>query len=118
MQLQLLIDEQWILSISVDSALHDALLVQCERGSHGNSQQEFVERLSECLSHSLAAFLDLDLQLPTSKQVRYATAIALELGLALPAEVLRYRGASFDFIHRFEDAFLMARRRSRHRGKR
>jgi len=50
-----------------------------------------------------------ELQLPSPNQIRYATDIARELGVALPADALRYRGAATDFIERFVEAFRTSR---------
>lgn len=39
--------------------------------------------------------------------------IARDLGVSLPADVLRFRGAAHDFIGRFEEAFRSGRERRR-----
>jgi len=77
------------------------------------SDLAFVARLSECVATSIAACLDTDLQLPTDSQVKYAMDIARELGVSLPADALRFRGAAHEFIDRFKDSFRISRERRR-----
>lgn len=57
------------------------------------------------MASAVAGFLDLDLQLPSAKQINFATDIARELGVNIPAEVLPYRGACKEFIEHFIGAF-------------
>jgi hypothetical protein len=73
----------------------------------------FAGRISNCIADSLGKCLDVDLQLPTASQVKYATDIARELGIALPSEALRYRGAAHEFIDRFRQAFGASCQRKR-----
>jgi len=107
--LQLLFEDRWTIPIDVDARLREALDVQHARTAHSEMTEAFVARLSNCISASIAACLDPDLQLPSPNQIRYATDIARELGVALPADALRYRGAATDFIERFVEAFRTSR---------
>jgi hypothetical protein len=58
--------------------------------------------------------LDADLKPPTAAQIQYATDIAKHLGVPLPSEALRFRGAMGEFLTRFSDAFRQKTRGSRH----
>lgn len=109
MALKLVFEDMWEVSVAVDRRLHEALAVQRERAVQTETVDPFTFRLSACIANSLATFLDLDLQLPSPNQVKYATDIAREIGVAMPAEALRYRGACSEFIARFEDAFKASR---------
>lgn len=113
MPLQLVFEDQWSILVPMDDRLEEALGVQRERACRDEFDLAFVERLSECFANSLAACLDTDLQLPTDSQVKYAMDIARDLGVSLPADVLRFRGAAHDFIGRFEEAFRSGRERRR-----
>lgn len=113
MPLQLVFEDQWSIRVPMDDRLEEALGVQRERACRDEFDLAFVERLSECFANSLAACLDTDLQLPTDSQVKYAMDIARELGVSLPADALRFRGAAHEFIDRFEDAFRTSRERRR-----
>lgn len=113
MLLQLVFEDQWSIPVPMDDRLEEALGVQRERACRDELDVAFVERLSECLAQSLAACLDTDLQLPTDSQVKYAMDIARELGVSLPADALRFRGAAHEFIDRFADAFRASRERRR-----
>lgn len=113
MLLQLMFEDQWSIPLPMDDRLEEALGVQRERVCRDESDLAFVARLSECFATSLAACLDTDLQLPTDSQVKYALDIARELGVSLPADALRFRGAAHEFIDRFKDSFHVSRERRR-----
>lgn len=113
MLLQLVFEDQWFIPVAVDDRLQEALGVQRERAYLDELDVAFMERLSVCISNSLAACLDVDLQLPTDNQLKYATDIARELGMSLPADALRFRGAAHEFIDRFETTFRASRERRR-----
>lgn len=87
--------------------------MQRERGCREDFDLAFIERLSTSFANVLTECLDTDLQLPTDSQVKYAMDIARELGVSLPADALRFRGAAHDFIDRFEEAFRSSRERRR-----
>lgn len=111
MLLQLVFEDQWFIPVPMDDRLYEALDVQRERACREESDLAFVARLSECFATSLAACLDADLQPPTDSQVKYAVDIVRELGVSLPADALRFRGAAHEFIDRFEDSFRASRER-------
>jgi hypothetical protein len=110
MLLQLVYEDQWVIPVPVDARVHEALDVQRERAHRCEMDEAFAYQLSVCVANSLAAFLDPDLQLPTASQVKYATDIASQLGISIPAEALRYRGTCHEFIGRFEEAFKASRK--------
>lgn len=70
----------------------------------------FARWLSLALATSLPSVVDYELRPPTEAQVNFATAIARALALALPPEVLRYRGAMHDFLSLHKEAFESRRR--------
>lgn len=72
----------------------------------------FAQWLSVAVGSSLPTVVDYDLKPPSEAQVGFAMAIARALGVALPPEVLRYRGAMHDFLSTHKEAFE-ARRRPR-----
>jgi hypothetical protein len=113
MRLQLVFEDRWAISVRVDPRLHEAIDLQRERALQDDMDEVFADRIASCISDSLAKCLDVDLQLPTASQVNYATAIARELGIALPADTLRYRGAAHEFIDRFGKAFQESRQWNR-----
>ncbi|EIL90926.1 hypothetical protein AB7849_14115 [Rhodanobacter sp. 115] len=118
MLLQLVFEDQWSIPVLMDDRLQEALGMQRERACREECDLMFAERISTCFANSLEECLDTDLQLPTDSQVKYAMDIARELGVSLPADALRFRGAAHEYIHRFEDAFRASRerrRRSAHR---
>ncbi len=113
MPLQLVFEDQWSIPVPMDDRLQEALGMQRERGCRDEFDVAFLERLSMSFANVLTECLDADLQLPTDSQVKYAMDIARDLGVSLPADVLRFRGAAHDFIGRFEEAFRSGRERRR-----
>lgn len=116
MQLLLVFEDQWSVPVWPNSRLEKALGIQRARADTDELEELLGERIAACLERALEACLDSDLQVPSENQVRYATDIAKELALPLPAEALQFRGAAHDFIARFDPAFRQSReyrRRSR-----
>ncbi|ODT91255.1 MAG: hypothetical protein ABS82_15275 [Rhodanobacter sp. SCN 67-45] len=111
MFLNLVHKDRWCIPIEVDDRLEDALNVQWERARGETFDLAFFVRLSGCLEKCFAQCLDPDLRLPTDGQVRYAMAIARELGVSLPAEAFRLCGSTHEFIDCFESAFRSSRAR-------
>lgn len=111
MSLQLVFEDQWCIPILLDDRLREALDAQRERACQSDLDAAFIDRISSSVSQSLASCLDQDLKLPTDSQMKYATDIARELGMSLPAEALRFRGAAHEFIDRFATAFRASRER-------
>jgi len=115
MLLQLVFDDEWFIPVRVDARLEEALEVQRARASQDDVVDALAGRLAACVASAIANCLDADLHMPSQAQLKYAEDIARELGIALPAESLRYKGATSDFIDRFHQSFL--ERRARLRGE-
>lgn len=105
----LLNDDDDPIAIPVDDVIREAWSLQYDRAHRGGGMDSFRERLAVCFASSLAACLDNDLQPPTAAQMQYATSIARELGVSLPYEALRFRGAMSEFIDRFAEALRTKR---------
>lgn len=110
MPMQLVLDDDNGIPIPLDDCLQEAWLVQYNRASLAGGIDGFRERLATCFALSLTECLDADLKPPTDAQLRYATSIARELGIALPSEAIRFRGPMAEFIDRFADTFRQKRR--------
>jgi hypothetical protein len=106
---ELVLDDDSGIPLPLDESTRQAWLVQYGRAEIGGATATLHRRLAECFALSLVACLDADLKPPTDAQLRYATDIARQLGVALPAEVIRFRGEATVFIRRYADAH---RRRS------
>ena len=111
MRLQLTCGDRWTIPISVEAQLPEAVEVQLERAYRQGREEMLLGRLSIAVAEAVAECLDSDLRPPSGRQVKFATAIARELNIALPGEALRYRGAINEFIQRFSPAFEQSRRR-------
>lgn len=113
MLLQLVFDDDWSIHVRVDARLEEALEVQRARASQGDLVDALANRLAACISSAIANCLDADLHVPSPAQLKYAEDIARELGIPLPAESLRYKGAMSEFIERFQEPFNDRKARQR-----
>lgn len=94
---------------AVYPSMRHQYVVEYERATQAGSVSAFRERLAACFAASLTECLDTDLKPPTEAQVRYVMNIARDLGVVLPSEALRFRGAMTEFIKRFADTFKQKR---------
>lgn len=102
--MQLVLDDDSDIPLPLDEPTRDAWLVQCGRAEIDGAMERLRLRLAQCFANSLIECLDADLKPPSHAQLRYATDLARKLGVALPAEVIRYRGETMDFIARHAGA--------------
>ena len=98
-------DSEFSLEIPTDSVLSEAIYLQLRRMSEASQQDQYMVRLSQILANALGSSLDTDLQAPTAAQLKYGIDISRVLGISLPADALRYRGAMHEFISRHVDLF-------------
>jgi len=114
MPLQLVLDEYDRIDLPIKDSLLEAWRLQFDRAMVTYNTVVLSERVATCVAEGLTQCLDWDLQPPTEKQTRYATAIARELNVTLSGDALRYKGSMTEFIDRFADVFKAWRiRRSR-----
>lgn len=92
------------LDLPLDQTRRQALSIQMQRCAAGIPRQAFELRLAA----RIAELVDSDLFPPTAKQLTYAVSIAKSLDIAVPGEALRFRGAMWDFIARFEPLYKRA----------
>ena len=98
-------DSDLLVEIPVSESLEEALNIQWERLADEAARNAFGARFGPHLALALGESLDWDLRAPTPAQVTYATAISRALGIALPSEVLRYRGQMNEFLDRHNQTF-------------
>lgn len=103
----LLMDTQsdLLIEIKVTQPVLDTLSLQWVRLTEDRGRTTFSARFGAQLAIALCESLDWDLKPPTPAQVAYATGIAKGLGIALPGEVLRYRGQMNEFLDLHNHAF-------------
>ncbi len=92
-------DHELTLPLSLDAHVEDLLVETLGRAS--SSDQEYQTRcreLSNRLADAITAVLEFKVIPPTEKQIKYAVAIAQELSLQLPADVLQFRDAMTAFL--------------------
>ncbi|MDR6935734.1 hypothetical protein [Luteibacter sp. 3190] len=110
MALQITVSGEDSVTFTLDESISEAWVQQRIRRDSAAGRVDLTERLAMCLTASMLQCLDPDLMPPTPAQIIYATDIARELGVSLPFEALRSRGAMSDFIGRYVEVF-----RARHR---
>ena len=89
------------LALPVDAASREAISIQIQRSASNRSAHSFEMRLVK----RLIDLVDTDLQPPTEKQLAYALNVAKSLGVAIPAEALRFRGSMNEFLDRFKERY-------------
>lgn len=92
-------DHELALPLNFDPHIEDLLVETLGRTTASDAELEALRReLSSRLVDAMTAALELRVIPPTEKQVKYAVAIARELSLQLPPEVLQYRDAMTVFL--------------------
>lgn len=104
------------LSLPLDETAELALSQQIHRALREPDTSQFRDRFRNIFSTVVLASLDWDLQSPTSNQLAFAMAISKEIGVDLPADALRHKGAMADFLNRFSDLYKSRRQARRTRG--
>lgn len=87
---QLLLEDDSDVPLPLNAPTREAWLVQCGRAEGAGSLERLKRRLARCFALSLVECLDADLKPPTDARLSYATDIARQLGLNLPAEAIRF----------------------------
>ena len=105
MPLQLVLDEYDRIDVPLDDGTLEAWRLQFDRAAVYRNTYPLCERLAACVASSIVQCLDWDLQPPTDKQLRYATAIAKRLNVSLSGDALRYRGSMTEFLDRFAETY-------------
>jgi hypothetical protein len=111
MPVQLVFDDDGGISIPLDDCIQEAWVLQYSRAESAGAIDGFRDRLAACFASSLTECLDPDLKPPTDAQLKYAMAIARDLGVPLPPEALRFRGAMAQFIERFAEVHKQRRQK-------
>lgn len=92
-------DHELTLSLPFDPHVEDLLLETLGRSTSSEEEANSFRRgLANRLVDAMTAALECKVVPPTEKQLKYAIAIARELSLQLPAEVLQYRDAMTAFL--------------------
>lgn len=92
-------DHELALSLNFDAHIEDLLVETLGRTTSSEQEAESLRRgLASRLVDAMTAALEFKVIPPTEKQLKYAIAIARELSLQLPAEVLQYRDAMTAFL--------------------
>lgn len=98
-----LVDDDFDLSwdLTVDLETRYALSIQLQRCFCPSGVSTFEERFVA----TLVEILDEDLIPPTASQLSYAKSICKGLGIALPAEILLFKGSMHEFLARKAPVF-------------
>ena len=82
---------------------------QLRRLRSRSERESFLARIRDSFSRLLLDVVDHELKPPSSAQIAYAIDIARKIGLAVPPEVLRYRGSARAFLEEHVPRFQSAR---------
>ena len=101
-------DHDLVLPLSLDGTAEERLieLIAITKPS-GNERADLARRISDAIS----TLLDCPIP-PTENQVKYAVAIARELSVTLPPEVLQSRSSMGTFLTTYAQAYRQRRGRS------
>lgn len=105
--MQLVLDDDSDIPLPLDEPTRAAWMVQYGRAEIGGNTDRLRQRLAQCFANSLVECLDADLKPPSAAQLKYATDLARNLGVSLPAEAIRFRGEAMDFIARHAEAWRL-----------
>lgn len=94
-----------LIEIRATPAVLETLSTQWARLKEDRERNVFGVRFGAQLAIALGESVDWDLKPPTPAQVAYATGIAKALRIALPGDVLRYRGQMNEFLDLHNHAF-------------
>lgn len=89
------------LELFVSQRLEEALTIQYERIKDRKVRDTFVKRLEKQVEALLKDSIDWDLKEPTEAQLKYATLVAKQLGIALPSEARKYRFHTAMFLETY-----------------
>lgn len=95
----------WTEELVLGDHAYELLALQLECYLEQGTSDTFAHWLAHALSGALPEAVMYELRPPSEAQTKYAMAIARTLGLPLPPEVLRYRGAMHTFLAANTDAF-------------
>lgn len=91
-------DSEFELALPFEEHIEDRLFQVISRAEPPASAERGRNDLARRIVDVITALLEGELLPPTDKQLKYALAIARELTLELPAEVLQYREAMTVFL--------------------
>lgn len=92
-------DREFWLPLHFESHIEERLVRVMERGLEAaNGTDHACTDLSNRMVEAITALIENNVLPPTDKQIKYAVAIARELSLQLPAEVLQFRDSMTAFL--------------------
>lgn len=92
-------DHELTLPLRFDTHIEDHLVEVLGRTTTSEEEAESLRKgLSSRIVDAVTAAIEFKVIPPTEKQLKYAIAIARELSLQLPPEVLQYRDAMTAFL--------------------
>ncbi|KQZ59134.1 hypothetical protein ASD53_06025 [Lysobacter sp. Root559] len=106
-------DLDLLVEVPMTTDVQDVLALQWRRLADIRSPKSYELRLGDQLAPALAECLDWDLKPPGAAQVTFASSVTRQLGVDLPADVLRLCGAMNAYLHTHGEAFKQQQRARR-----
>lgn len=98
-------DQELVLPVQFESHIEDQLLHLLGRIASPDGGENLRANLSARVADAITAVIESRANPPSDKQLKYAVAIARELSLQLPAEVLQHKEAMAEFLSRHADTY-------------
>lgn len=89
------------IQLTISEPIEQALAIQWQRLEQGINRDNFCRRIALHLDAIIPEAIDWDIKSPTPSQMAFALVISKALGIALPAEAIRYRGQMHAFIEQY-----------------
>lgn len=103
-------DREFWLPLHFESHIEERLVQVMERGQAApDGTDPTCAGLSNRIVEAITALIENNVLPPTDKQIKYAVAIARELSLQLPAEVLQFRDSMTVFLGTHAEKFRRIR---------
>jgi hypothetical protein len=104
-------DGAWEIEVPLEGAVIQSLRAQlCCLDRQEEKYWSMVERIGKTFSSSIIEVLDPELRPPSEAQVSFALAIAKELNVNIPGEVLIFTSAMGDFLDRYSQLYYSRRK--------
>ncbi len=102
-------DHDLVLPLALDAVAEERLVgLMSVAEAPGAERADLARRITD----AICMLLDYQVIPPTEKQLRYAVAIARELSLTIPPEVLQYRDAMKVFLGTYAETYRQRKGRT------
>lgn len=102
-------DHEIALLLQFEAHVEEKLVHLMESSAESSTGERIRRELASRIVDAITSMLETDVIPPSEKQVKYAVAIARELNLHIPAEVLQHRDAMTQFLEDHAQTYRRSR---------